>query len=117
MRVDCKGLMYVCVAAATLLPRTAIAQKRYIATGVAGEITRPVLSELWREPKNIASENLLYGVGSKEREPKGPFTFVKEDLEGTNPKYDVRDENGVKWKVKLGAEARPETVASRFVWA
>jgi hypothetical protein len=29
----------------------------------------------------------------------------------------VRDEEGVKWKIKLGAEARPETVASRFVWA
>jgi hypothetical protein len=42
---------------------------------------------------------------------------VKEDLDGTNPKYDVRDEEGVKWKIKLGAEARPETVASRFVWA
>ena len=77
----------------------------------------PVLTELWREPKDIRSENLFYGPGGKEHEPKGPFTFVKEDLDGTNPKYDVRDEEGVKWKIKLGAEARPETVASRFVWA
>jgi hypothetical protein len=38
-------------------------------------------------------------------------------MNGTNPKFDVRDENGVKWRVKLGAEARPETVASRLVWA
>jgi hypothetical protein len=28
----------------------------------------------------------------------------------------VRDEKGVKWKIKLGPEARPETVASRLVW-
>jgi hypothetical protein len=117
MRIDNKGLFYVWVAGALLLPQTAIAQKRYIATGVGGEITRPVLSELWREPKDIAAENLLYGTGGKEHEPKGPFTFLKEDLEGSNPKFDIRDENGVKWKLKLGAEARPETVASRFVWA
>ena len=66
---------------------------------------------------DIRSENLFYGPGGKEHEPHGPFTFVKEDLNGTNPKYDVRDQDGVKWKIKLGAEARPETVATRFVWA
>ena len=38
-------------------------------------------------------------------------------MDGTNPKFEVHDENGVKWKVKLGAEVRPETVASRLVWA
>jgi len=27
------------------------------------------------------------------------------------------DENGVKWRVKLGVEARPEVVATRLVWA
>src|ERR1700735_557082 len=36
---------------------------------------------------------------------------------GTQPKFDDPDSDGVKWKIKLGAEARPETVASRFVWA
>jgi hypothetical protein len=29
----------------------------------------------------------------------------------------VKDADGVKWKIKLGEEARPETVASRLVWA
>jgi hypothetical protein len=42
---------------------------------------------------------------------------VKEDLDGTNPKFVIRDRDGVNWKVKLGVEARPETAASRFVWA
>jgi hypothetical protein len=100
-----------------VIPAAGIAQKRYIAPVTPGEITQPVLTELWREPKEIGSENLLYGSGGKEHEPHGSFTFLKEDLDGTNPKYDVRDEDGVKWKIKLGAEARPETVASRFVWA
>ncbi len=49
--------------------------------------------------------------------PAGPFQFVKEDLQGTNPKFTAVDADGVKWKVKLGAEARPETAATRLVWA
>ena len=72
---------------------------------------------LWREPTDIRSRNLFLGSGGAEHQPIGPFTFVKEDMGGTNPKFVVRDKNGAMWKVKLGAEARPETVASRFVWA
>ncbi len=72
---------------------------------------------LWRAPKDIASRNLFYGPGGKKDAPHTIFTFLKEDLEGTNPKFDVRDEYGVKWKVKLGEEARTETVASRLIWA
>jgi hypothetical protein len=75
------------------------------------------LAVLWSDPGDIASRNLFYGPGGKDHEPHGPFTFEKEDLDGSNPKFMVRDSDGVKWKVKLGAEARPETVASRLVWA
>jgi hypothetical protein len=60
----------------------------------------------------------LYGPGGKkDAPPAGPFKFLKEDLNGSNPKFTVEDRNGTKWKVKMGAEARPETVATRFVWA
>jgi hypothetical protein len=72
---------------------------------------------LWREPASIASRNLFYGPGGPEHQPRGRFTFVEEDLEGTNPKFVVQDEDGVKWKVKLGLEARPETAASRLLWS
>jgi hypothetical protein len=72
---------------------------------------------LWRQPANIDSRDLFYGPGGKEHAPHGKFTFVEEDTSGTNPKFDVVDEDGLKWRVKLGAEARPETAASRFVWA
>ena len=75
---------------------------------------RPVL---WRDPVDIGSRNLFYGPGGPADQPHGGFTFRKEDLHGTNPKYDVRDADDVKWTVKLGAEARPETVATRLVWA
>lgn len=72
---------------------------------------------LWREPADIRSCDLFYGPGGKAHAPHGAFTFVKEDMNGTNPKFVVRDEDGVKWKVKLGLEARPETAASRIAWA
>jgi len=72
---------------------------------------------LWVEPTDLTSRDLFYGSGGKEHDPKGPFTFLKEDLDGTNAKFEVKDPDGVKWKVKLGAETGPETVASRLVWA
>lgn len=72
---------------------------------------------LWRDPGDIASRNLFYGPGGKAHEPRGAFTFKEEDMAGTSPKFDVVDHDGVRWRVKMGPEARPETVASRFVWA
>ena len=72
---------------------------------------------LWKNPADIASRNLYYGPGGKEDQPKEPLTFLKEDMGGTNPKFDVRDAAGTKWKAKLGVEARPDTVAVRLLWA
>lgn len=72
---------------------------------------------LWRDPGNITQRDLYYGPGGKQNQPKGTFKFEKEDLNGSNPKFLVVDQDGVKWTVKIGDEARPETVASRLVWA
>jgi hypothetical protein len=75
------------------------------------------LGSLWNPATDISSRDLFYGPGGQKDVPCGPYTFLKEDLKGTNPKIDVRDANGIKWKVKFGLEARPETAASRFIWA
>ncbi len=77
-------------------------------------ITQPVL---WRQPADIATLDLFNGQGGKDKMPAAPFVFVEEDKNGTNPKMDVRDANGKKWRVKSGEEARPEVVASRLLWA
>jgi hypothetical protein len=82
-----------------------------------GAITAEPPGALWRDPVDIASRDLFYGPGGKEHEPTGTFTFIEEDLKGTSPKFVVHDQDGVKWKVKLGGEARPETAATRLVWA
>lgn len=72
---------------------------------------------LWTDPGNISSRNLYYGAGGKEHVPQLPVTFLDEDKGGTNPKFEVRDQAGTKWKVKLGVESKPEIVASRLLWA
>jgi hypothetical protein len=72
---------------------------------------------LWSEPTDIGSRNLFYGPGGEQDQPHPPFTFIEEDLNGSNPKYVVRDRDNVKWTIKLGMEARPETVATRLVWS
>src|SRR5580698_980146 len=72
---------------------------------------------MWKDPGDIATRDLFYGPGGPDHVPKGPYKFEKEDMDGTNPKFVVKAADGIKWKVKLGLEARPETVASRLLWA
>jgi hypothetical protein len=74
---------------------------------------------LWRDPGPIASLEMLNGEGGAKDapDPHAEYTFIKEDLSGTSTKFNVQDSNGVKWLVKLGVEARPETAATRLVWA
>ena len=67
----------------------------------------------------MASLNLLYGAGGKDA-CAGPERHVhlrQGRHEGTSPKFDVEDEQGVQWKVKLGQEPQSETAATRFLWA
>jgi hypothetical protein len=80
-------------------------------------VSVPDSGKLWQAQFDIASRDLFYGPGGKQEEPHGTFTFVKEDLNGTNPKIVVKDGQQVIWGVKMGDEARPETVAARILWA
>ena len=80
----------------------------------AARLHRPAI---WHDPGRIATLDLLNGQGGNEGRPVAPFKFEREDQSGTNPKFDVRDARGTKWRVKLGDEARPEVTASRLLWA
>ena len=99
------------------LPSTGGDAKPTDSSDVRVESTRRDSAVLWREPADIGTRDLFYGPGGEQHQPHGPFKFVEEDLNGSNPKYIVRDQDDVKWTIKLGMEARPETVASRLVWA
>jgi hypothetical protein len=78
---------------------------------------------LWTDPGAIAEKDLRWGMGSAERQPRPPFTFVKEDLSGSKPKVRVRDAAGVEWNVKFAGpdreknEVHAEVAASRLLWA
>lgn len=74
---------------------------------------------LWREPSDIESRDLFNGPGGAEGvpAPSDKFTFVKRDSGGTSEKIIVNDSKGREWSVKFGPEARPETAATRIIWA
>ena len=74
-------------------------------------------ASLWRDPGNISTKDLLHGDGGEAGQPVAPFKFISEATNGSNPKFDVQDATGKKWRVKLAEEARPEVVASRLLWA
>ena len=72
---------------------------------------------IWHDRGDAASLDLVGGPGGKAHEPGGVLRFIEESETGTSPKFEVEDEHGVRWKVKLGEEARSETAATRFLWA
>lgn len=93
------------------------AEKAAIVRPASAAVGKPAPTDaLWRD-RNTRALNLYYGPGGKQHAPKGRFTFVKEEKDGTSPKFEVKDENGVRWKAKLGPEAQAETAATRLVWA
>jgi len=80
-----------------------------------GVVSNP--ARIWEDRGPIEQLDLFWAGGSRERMPAGPFTFVNEDMGGTNPKANVRDVNGVLWGVKWDEEVHSEVAASRLAWA
>ena len=98
-----------------MLSASLTAQKKDREKGNAANLPEVI----WRDPGDVASLNLLYGAGGKAHapDPNGRFAFVREDTQGTSPKFDITDRQGVQWKVKLGQEPQSETAATRLLWA
>ena len=101
-----------------------IVSKRVVTSFVALVLALPVFAQragtaavLWRDRGDVASLNLLDGQEGKARAPGTNFKFIEESKTGSAAKFVVEDENGARWKVKLGPEAKPETAATRLVWA
>lgn len=111
----CKIIVLVCALSISL----PLAAKKGGKTGKREkeiETNGPAL--IWHDPGNIPSLNLYYGVGGKEHEPAaGVFKFIKEDINGTAPKFDIEDSKGVKWRAKVRIDAKTDTAVSRLFWA
>ncbi|HMG36904.1 MAG TPA: hypothetical protein VKM94_23435 [Blastocatellia bacterium] len=110
----CKTFLVVLAISTTLVAPVAPKSRPETAALPKGGIRSVAI---WRQPSNIKTRDLFYGPGGKALQPKAPFRFIKEDREGSSPKFVIKDARGVQWKVKLGEEAAPETVATRFLWA
>ena len=77
-----------------------------------------VIDELWQEPADFTTRDLFHCTRGSRLLPKDRrFTFVARDTSGWSPGFDVRDQNGLEWSVKLGPEAQSEVVSSRILWA
>jgi hypothetical protein len=77
------------------------------------------LGQLWVEPTDIASRDLLYGTGGRDNAPSSAevFKVVGIDSTGNSFGYDVTDSKGREWRIKIGEEVECEVVASRLLWA
>ena len=72
---------------------------------------------LW-EPVDIESRDLFNGPGGTEMAPDlSKIEFIKEEKDGHNKKFRIKDGAGRTWVAKLGREAKPEIAAVRLIWA
>lgn len=95
-------------------PSKEAAQEPYAEEAFNGSVV------MWEAPVDLEQRNLFYGIGGKKGAPdlSGRFTFIERKANGGHwKKIIVQDDRDRRWVVKFGPEARPETVASRIVWA
>ena len=79
----------------------------------AGPLTNPIL---WEEVQSGALD-LYNGPGGAEMQPDvSRVEFIKEDTQGHNKKYRIKDAKGQIWVAKFGSEAQPETAAVRLLY-
>jgi len=72
---------------------------------------------IWNDHGDVSALDMVNGSGGKAQRPGTRFKFIKESSAGTSAKFIVEDENGVRWKAKLGDEVKSETAAARLLWA
>ena len=65
------------------------------------------VAELWQEPPDVASRDLVYGPGGRALAPRPDVAYrvVGLDTKGHSESYDVVDPAGRTWDVKIGDEA------------
>jgi len=115
------GAIAVGLSAQALGSGTQDKQKRKGDTASKSSIADPQEGHatLWKDPGAIENLDLFYGAGGREGapDPSATFTFVRRSTSGTSKKIIVKGDRDREWSVKFGPEARPETAATRIVWA
>lgn len=82
-----------------------------------GSPTNPV--QLWVEPRDIASRDLLYGPWGQKYapDPKAVYTFLHSKVHGASPGMTVTDPSGRDWSIKQSVEGPVEVMHSRVLSA
>jgi hypothetical protein len=76
------------------------------------------IAQLWQQPDDLPQRDLYAGPGGSALRPsETTFQFLRADTSGASPGYDVRDQKGLTWSVKVGVEAQSEVAVSRILWA
>lgn len=70
---------------------------------------------LW-EAVDIKGRDLYQGPGAKLQPRVKGLKYIEKQVGGNNPKYRVKDGNGVEWVVKIADESQPEVAATRLLW-
>src|SRR5207248_9146536 len=52
---------------------------------------------LWKPPEAVGISGWTWGPGGREIAPQAPFEFIREKMDGTNPKVEVRDAGERLW--------------------
>jgi hypothetical protein len=84
--------------------------------GPPGDKTENI-QQLWVDPSE--PRDLSKGAGGDAPRPvaDAAYEVLETDTRGYSITYDVKDERGREWNVKIGPEAQTEVVTSRIVWA
>ncbi len=113
-------LLAVCFAGAGILllaPAGGVCGQDPVSKAIESRAPVPVV--IWHETVDVPQLDLIHGAGGKQDAPlpNARYKFLKEDESGSSPKFDVEDDSGVRWRVKLGPEPRAETAATRLLFA
>lgn len=84
----------------------------------AQQKSKPKGKSIMWEPTNISQKDLFYGPGGRAMLPNlSKVTFIKEEKEGYNKKYRIKDGAGRVWVAKVTRETQSEVAAVRLMWA
>jgi len=76
-----------------------------------------IVTIVWTDPGQVETLDFVGGPGGRKKMPAPPYTFIEENLSGSNPKIKVKDANGTTWHVKWGSEVNAEVFSTRIAWA
>ena len=108
-----KGILFVTIFALAGISAAAQEKDKSDKKKATGPITNPVL---W-EPVDGKNLDLFNGPGGADMQPDvSRIEFIKEELQGHNKKFRIKDAKGRVWVAKLGREAQPETAAVRLLY-